>query len=156
MPIQPNVSREKGSGTLTRTVLEAVLDQLNMTPAQYFEQLSKALEDWHSNKTSTPLVSSREVEAIVQEELMPQGPFSFPGSSPTSDFLPEEPLEEEETLPRPRSKRQSRPRTPRFIEEDESDIDDIITPYEDLDDSYAPPRGSRRSLRTNRRSFRER
>ena len=137
-------------------MLEVVLDQLNITPAQYFEQFSNAIEDWRSNKASTPLVSSREVEAIVQEELAPQDPFGFPGRSPTADFLPEEPLEEEETLSRPRSKRQPRPRVPRFIEEEGSDSDEVATPYEGFDDTYSPIRGARRSLRTNRRSFRER
>ncbi|MCL4544011.1 MAG: hypothetical protein M1118_05345 [Chloroflexi bacterium] len=143
---------------MSRTVLEVVLDQLDIAPAEYFDRLAKGLEEWKSERSGIPLVSAREAEAIAQEEAAQLETFPYAGEEEPVDFpMFEEGLPEASTSAgrsRP-TRRPTRARANRFLDEPEEDVGEFVG-FSEFEEDLPPTRGPRRSLRTSRRSPRER
>lgn len=144
---------------MARTVLDTVLDQLELSPPDYFQRLSLSLDEARMERLHRASVS-RDTDVMIQEEV----------AAPTLSLLRDmdmdemtivEPGEEEPLSPaaaaaKARAKRPGRARAPRVVGEDE---DDELAEFglEPLSDDESQFRQAyRRALRTNRRPFRER
>ena len=146
---------------MASSVLESVLDQLDLTPSDYFQRLTQSLEDARLERLHRASIS-RDTDAFVQEEM----------TAPSLSVLPDEEIEEltfaepgeEEPLTPAASTAASRARakkTPRVrpARPAEGEEEDELAEFglEPLDEDESQFRQAyRRALRTNRRPFRDR
>ena len=148
---------------MAQSVLETVLDQLGLTPKEYFERLSQSLDDIRQARLHR-VSSSRDTDLLIQEETSPTEFSGFP-MDPGEGFSFANPQEEEAPAgfgapPAPagratRAKRTTRARTVRPAETEETELSEFgLEPLDDDDSQFR--QAYRRALRTNRRPFRER
>ena len=144
---------------MTRTVLDTVLDQLELSPPEYFQRLSISLDEARLERLHRASVS-HDTAVMIQEEVAAPT-LSLLRDMDMDDLTIVEPGEEEALSPaaaaaKARAKKPSRARTPRVVGEEE---DDELAEFglEPLSDDESQFRQAyRRALRTNRRPFRER
>jgi hypothetical protein len=149
---------------MPQTVLETVLDQLGLTPREYFDRLTQSLDDIRQVRLHR-VSSSRDTDLLIQEETTPTE-FSgiLTGETPEGFGFAEATDEEAPAVfgaaPAPagratRAKRTTRARTVRPAETEETELSEFgLEPLEDDDSQFR--QAYRRALRTNRRPFRER
>ena len=151
---------------MAQTVLETVLGELGLTPAEYFQRLSQSLDDIRQARLHR-VSSSRDTDLLIQEEVAPTDFGSLLLGDTQEGFGISE-LTEEDTLnplapataasPAARAARPKRvvkARAARLPEEEEDELTEFG--LEPLDDGESQFRQAyRRALRTNRRPFRER
>ena len=145
---------------MAQSVLETVLDQLGLSPAEYFQRLSQSLDEAREQRLHR-VSTSRETDAFIQEEAAAPE-LSLIGDEPDTGFGFSEVTEEEPLAPatagaaRARPRKAARARTPRpAAEEEEDELAEFG--LEPLDEDESQFRQAyRRAMRTQRRPFRER
>lgn len=144
---------------MAQTVLETVLDQLGMSPAEYFQRLSQSLDEAREQRLHR-VSTSRETDAFIQEEAAAPE-LSLIGDEPDSGFGFSEVTEEEPLAPptigaaRARPRKPARARAPRPAEEGEDELAEFgLEPLEEDESQFR--QAYRRAMRTQRRPFRER
>jgi hypothetical protein len=150
---------ERRCATVARTVLDTVLDQLELSPPEYFQRLSISLDEARLERLHRASVS-HDTAAIIQEEVAAPS-LSLLRDMDMDDMNivepgDEEPLTAAGAAAKARAKKPGRARTPRVVGEDD---DDELAEFglEPLSDDESQFRQAyRRALRTNRRPFRER
>lgn len=160
-PVLSQHERREGNNVVTTTVLETVLDQLELTPAEYFQRLTQSLEEGRLERLHRASLS-RDTDAFVQEEVAAPSLTVLPDEE-MDELTFAEPGEEEPLAPaastaasRARPKKAARPRPARPAEGEE---EDELAEFglEPLDEDESQFRQAyRRALRTNRRPFRDR
>ena len=148
---------------MARSVLDTVLDQLHTTPEEYFQRLSESLEEAREQRLHRAS-SSRETDALIQEEVAGPPAFSMIGAGieePEAFPFGEAPLDEEGEAPaattpaaaaRARAKKAARPRVHAAEEEEDELAEFGLEPLDEDETQFG--RAYRRALRTNRRPFR--
>lgn len=145
---------------MARTVLDTVLDQLELSPSDYFQRLSMSLDEARMERLNRASLS-RDTDVMIQEEVAAPT-LSVLRDMDMDDMNIVEPGEEEPlgaagaAAGKARAKKPGRARLPRVVGEEE---DDELAEFglEPLSDDESQFRQAyRRALRTNRRPFRER
>ena len=142
---------------MARTVLDTVLDQLELSPSDYFQRLSMSLDEARMERLNRASLS-RDTDVMIQEEVAAPT-LSLLRDMDMDDMNIVEPGEEEPlgaAAGKARAKKPGRARLPRVVGEEE---DDELAEFglEPLSDDESQFRQAyRRALRTNRRPFRER
>lgn len=144
---------------MAQTVLETVLDQLGVSPAEYFHRLSQSLDEAREQRLHR-VSTSRETDAFIQEEAAAPE-LSLIGDEPESGFGFSEVTEEGPLAPpaigagRARARKPARARAPRPAEEEEDELAEFgLEPLEEDESQFR--QAYRRAMRTQRRPFRER
>ncbi|MGI8915923.1 MAG: hypothetical protein ACR2JY_19485 [Chloroflexota bacterium] len=145
---------------MARTVLDTVLDQLELTPPEYFQRLSISLDEARLERLHRASVS-RDTDLLIQDEVGPPSLSLLPDLDVDELTLvepgEEEPLTAAGAAAKARAKKPSRVRTPRPVgsEEEEDELAEFgLEPLTDDESQFR--QAYRRALRTNRRPFRER
>lgn len=147
---------------MARTVLDTVLDQLALTPAEYFQRLSFSLDEARLERLHRAS-ASRDTDIFIQEEVAPPALSVLRDLEEDDDLAMVEPGDEEPltatgaAAAKGRAKKPSRARAARPVagEEDEDELAEFgLEPLTDDESQFR--QAYRRALRTNRRPFRER
>ncbi len=149
---------------MTQSVLDVVLDQLDLAPMEYFQRLSQSLDEARIERLQRASVS-RDTDDFIQEEVAAPPSLSvLPDEDVDLDELTMvEPGVEEPLAPaaaaaaaRARAKKPSRARATRPVADEEEDelAEFGLEPLTDDESQFR--QAYRRALRTNRRPFRER
>lgn len=139
---------------MAATVLDSVLAQLNLTPAEYFERLEKSLDEARERRAQKA-AQDKELESALHQPPGHDLTFAAPGVD--EDFfvaVPEEEAGSAEAA-RPKAKdRRTRARATRVLpeEEPEGELEDEL--YEDEDSQFR--QAYRRAMRQPPRRPRER
>ena len=145
---------------MARTVLDTVLDQLKLSPPDYFQRLSFSLDEARMERLHRASVS-RDTDVMIQEEVAAPT-LSLLRDVDMDDLTIVEPGEEEPldatgaAAAKARAKKPGRARAPRVVgEEEEDELAEFgLEPLTDDESQFR--QAYRRALRTNRRPFRER
>ena len=144
---------------MARTVLDTVLDQLDLSPTEYFQRLSISLDEARLERLHRAS-SSRDTELFIQDEVVAPS-LSLLRDIDEDELTIVEPGEEEPltaagTAAKARAKKPVRPRPVRVPgEEEEDELAEFgLEPLTDDESQFR--QAYRRALRTNRRPFRER
>lgn len=147
---------------MARTVLDTVLDQLDLTPAEYFQRLSFSLDEARLDRLHRAS-TSHDTDIFIQEEVAPPSLSVLRDLEEDEDLTLAEPGEEEPltaagaAAAKARGKKPSRARATRPApgEEEEDELAEFgLEPLTDDESQFR--QAYRRALRTNRRPFRER
>ncbi len=146
---------------MARTVLDTVLDQLDLSPAEYFQRLSISLDEARMERMHRAS-SSRDTELFIQDEVVapPLSLLRDIGEDELTIVEPgeEEPLTAAGIAAKARAKKPTRARPVRAAGEEEGEEDELaefgLEPLTDDESQFR--QAYRRALRTNRRPFRER
>jgi hypothetical protein len=146
---------------VAQTVLDTVLDQLALTPSEYFIRLEESLDEARQQRLHR-VSASRETAALIQEEVAAPE-LTMLRDEDADELTFTEPGEEEPLTTgvagpgRARPRKSTRARAARsfdVVEEDE-ELGDLAV--ESLDDDESQfKQAYRRAMRTNRRPFRDR
>jgi hypothetical protein len=144
---------------VARSVLDTVLDQLELDPPEYFQRLSMSLDEARLERLRRAS-ASRDTEMLIQDEVA--APTLSMVRDEDVDELTlvepgeEEPLTEAGTAAKARAKKPARARAVRpATDEDEDELAEFgLEPLTDDESQFR--QAYRRALRTNRRPFRER
>ena len=144
---------------MARSVLDTVLDQLELDPPDYFQRLSLSLDEARMERLRRAS-ASRDTEMLIQDEVA--APTLSVVQDEDVDELTmvepgeEEPLTEAGTAAKARAKKPARVRAVRPVtDEDEDEMAEFgLEPLTDDESQFR--QAYRRALRTNRRPFRER
>lgn len=146
---------------MTQSVLDVVLDQLDLAPTEYFQRLSQSLDEARVERLERASVSHDTDDFIQDEVAAPPSLSVLPDEDVDLDELTMvEPGAEEPLAPaaaaRARAKKPSRARATRPVaDEDEDELAEFgLEPLTDDESQFR--QAYRRALRTNRRPFRER
>ena len=144
---------------MARTVLDTVLDQLDLSPTEYFQRLSISLDEARLERLHRAS-SSRDTELFIQDEVVAPSLSLLrdigEGGLTIVEPGEEEPLTADGTAAKARAKKPTRARPVRPVgEEEEDELAEFgLEPLTDDESQFR--QAYRRALRTNRRPFRER
>jgi hypothetical protein len=146
---------------MAHTVLDTVLDQLALTPAEYFQRLSFSLDEARLDRLHRAS-TNHDTDVFIQEEVAPPSLSVLRDLEEDEDLVMVEPGEEEPltaagAAAKARAKKPSRARATRPVpgEEEEDELAEFgLEPLTDDESQFR--QAYRRALRTNRRPFRER
>lgn len=148
---------------MARTVLDTVLDQLALTPSEYFERLTFSLDEARQERLHRAS-TTRDTDIFIQEEVAPPTLSVLRDMEEEEDELALVDPGEEEPLTaggaasaKARGKKAGRARAIRPVVGDDEEDELAEFGLEPLTDDESQFRQAyRRALRTNRRPFRER
>jgi len=146
---------------VAQSVLDTVLDQLSLTPSEYFIRLEESLDEARLQRLHR-VSTSRETAAIIQEEVAAPE-LTMLRDEDADELTFTEPGEGEPLTPslagpgRARPRKATRARAARnfdVVEEDDELGELAVEPVDDEESQFK--QAYRRAMRTNRRPFRDR